>query len=88
MPKTKNRVSKLPSTLGEALKSFDLKVLMKWIERHDKPLHKQLVDKSEDAQMEWMCYTIINRTDLLGHGCIDKAFQWLKDHHYMNGRMF
>ena len=88
MPKTKNRVSKLASTLGEALKSFDLKVLIKWMERYDKPLHKQFVKQSEDLQMATMCRMICGRTDLLSHECHEKAVRWLKEHHNMNGRMF
>ena len=88
MPKIRYRVTKYVSTLGEALKSFDLKVLKKWMDHYDKPLQKQFLKESEEVQMATMCRMIISRTDLLSHECHQKAVEWMREHHNMNGRMF
>lgn len=87
MPKRKPGLSKLSATLGEALRTFDLKVLRRWLEQHNKPLHKQFIKSNEEVQMGTMCKMICDRTDLLSHECHRKAVQWLKAHN-MRGRLF
>ena len=87
MPKRKLGLRKYADTLGEALRSFDLKILRRWLEQYNKPLYKQFVKENEEVQMATMCKMICNRTDLLSHECHKKAVQWLKEHN-MRGRLF
>ena len=88
MPKKKKTgLCKYASTLGEALKSFDLKVLREWMREFNSPMYKQFVKANEEVQMGAMCKMICNRTDLLSHECHKKAVQWLKEHN-MSGRLF
>lgn len=87
MPKRKLGLRKYADTLGEALRSFDLKILRKWMEQYNKPLYKQFAKANEEVQMATMCKMIYNRTDLLSHECHKKAVQWLKEHN-MRGRLF
>ena len=88
MPKRKPGLNKMSATLGEALRSFDLKILRRWLEQYNKPLHKQFLKENEEVQMATMCRMICTRTDLLSHECHKKAVQWMKEHHNMNGRFF
>ena len=87
MPKRKLGLRKYSDTLGEALRSFDLKILRKWMEQYNKPLYKQFAKENEEVQMGTMCKMICNSTDLLSHECHKKAVQWLKEHN-MRGRLF
>ena len=87
MPKTVKKAHQYMKSMKEALMSFDLKALKKWLQKYNPPLYSSFSKSSEVVQMASMCKMICNRTDLLGTEAYKKAVRWLKDHD-MKGRLF
>lgn len=83
----KKQLTKYASTLKEALETFDLKVVKKWMKKWNYPLYSQFVKENETVQMASMCKMICNRTDLLGTEVYMKAVKWLAEHN-MSGRIY
>lgn len=75
------------SSMKEALESFDLKIFMKWVKKHNKVLYPSFSALSEKTQMATMCKMICNRTDLLNSEAHKKAIKWLKENN-MKGEIF
>lgn len=65
------------TSLGEALKTFDLKILLKWVAKHNPHMYSSFSKSNKTVQMATMCKMIINRTDLLGTEAYEKARKWL-----------
>lgn len=80
------KLKKYVSSLKEALETFDLKELKKWMKKYNPILFLSFKDASEIVQMASMCKMICNRTDLLGTEVHKKAVKWLSEHN-MSGRI-
>ena len=74
-------------SMREALVTFDVEKLKKWMKKWNNPLYKQFIKANEIVQMATMCKMICNRTDLMGSEVQHKAILWLKEHN-MKGRIF
>ena len=74
-------------SMREALITFDLKKVKKWMQKYNNPLYESFKSMPEEVQMGTMCKMICNRTDLLGSDVHRKAINWLKEHN-MKGRLF
>ena len=79
-------LKKYVSTMKEALETFDLNTLKKWMQKWNKPLWESFKDVDKTIQMATMCKMICNRTDLLGSEAHKKAVKCLHQHN-MSGRI-
>ena len=68
------------ASMKEALSTFDLKKLKKWMKKSQPLLYKQFERAGEIVQMATMCKMICNRTDMFDTDAHKKAVQWLKEH--------
>ena len=84
---SKTTLKQYVPSLGDALKTFDIKVLKKWMKNNNPALFQSFKKASELVQMASMCKMICNRTDLLGTEAHKKATEWLKEHN-MKGEIF
>lgn len=66
--------------MKEALSTFDLKKLKRWMKKSQPLLYKQFERSGEIVQMATMCKMICNRTDMFDTDAHKKAVQWLKEH--------
>lgn len=80
------KLKKYVSSLKEALETFDLKELKKWMKKYNPPLFSSFKDAGEIVQMASMCKMICNRTDMLDTDAYKKAVRWLHQHN-MSGRI-
>lgn len=81
------KLDKYASTMKDALETFDLKLVKKWMAKYNRTLYLSFKDAPEVVQMATMCKMICNRTDMLNSEAHKKALKWLKDHN-MKGRLF
>ena len=72
-------------SLGEALKTFDLKILKKWMKKNNRLMWEEFKKKPETVQMATMCKMICNRTDLLATQAHFDAVRWLNEHNMCGG---
>ena len=82
-----NKQTKYFASMKEALETFDLKAVKKWMKKYNFALCKSFSKSSDIVQMATMCKMICNRTDLLGTEAHKKAVAWLREHN-MKGRIF
>ena len=75
------------TSLRDVLEAFNLKKLMKWVEKYQPMLYKQMKDYSEEVQMGAMCKMICSRSDMLDTPAYKKASKWLVKHN-MKRRFF
>ncbi len=81
------QLKKYVSTMREALETFDLKEVKKWMNKYNHGLYLSFKDANEIVQMATMCKMICNRTDMLNTEAHKKAVKWLTEHN-MSGRLF
>lgn len=87
MAKLTKKSSQYMKSMREALGEFDLKKLLKWVQKYNPPLYRSLSKADKTVQMATMCKMICNRTDMLGTEAHKKAVKWLSEHD-MKGRLF
>jgi len=85
--KTKKVYKKYTNSLKEALEIFDLKALIAWVKKYNKPMYESFSKAPEEVQMATMCRMIWNRTDMLNTEAHKKACKWLQEHD-MKGRIW
>ena len=83
----KEKQTKYASTMKDALNTFDLKEVKKWMNKYNHGLYLSFKNASQTVQMATMCKMICNRTDMLGTEAHKKAVRWLKEHN-MRGQLF
>lgn len=74
-------------SMRKILLKFDLKALLKWMQKYRIDLYNQMLKVNEEVQMATMCKMICNRTDMLNTEAHKKAREWLKDHN-MRGQIW
>lgn len=87
MAKLVKKASQYMKSMKEALENFDLKALLKWLQKYNPPQYRSFSKQSTEIQTATMCKMICNRTDLLNTDAHKKAVKWLKEHN-MKGRLF
>jgi len=87
MAKNVKKAHQYMKSMKEALENFDLKALLKWVQKYNPPFYRSFSKETKEVQTATMCKMICNRTDLLATEAHKKAVRWLRDHD-MKGRLF